>query len=303
MPASAVNFHIHQTWIKPAECPPPANASEWSDRRQKLIGSLRERVFGWFPKGNLPYRTRRLIGSGGYAGQLAEFGDFEFDSEPGVPLRAMVLRAKSPAAPLLVWVRRPSEQVGFPGLDELLPILPQTSIIILSPRFSDRLLPATEYSRIERTAALSGRTVAAMRVWDVLRTITWAGSALGIPAENAEVFGRGEAGVIGLYAALLEARVGHVVVSGLPPSHRQGPALLAILRQTDIPEVAAALAPRRLSVLGPSKQSFDLPREVYRLAGASGQFSLKASLPEAILEARAEGHQQMAAAGRGGAPC
>jgi hypothetical protein len=303
VPASALNFHVHETWVEPAQCQTPRDSNKWSGQRQELIRYLEERVFGWFPKENAPFRTRRLKEGGGYAGEFAEFGDYEFDSEPSVPVRAMVMRAKSASAPLLVWVRRPSEQMNFLALDELLPILPRTSVLVLTPRFSDRLLPASDFSRLERTAALSGRTVAALRVWDVLRAIAWAGSELGVSAENAEVFGRGEAGVIGLYAALLETRIGHVVVSDLPASHRQGPALLAILRHTDIPEVAAALAPRRLSVLGPSSPAYDLPRNVYQLVGAAGQFSMKPSLAEAILEARAGRLHPVAVTGPGSGAC
>jgi len=303
VPASARNFHVHETWVEPAQREAAFDSNDWSIRREKVIGFLTKRVFEWFPKDNAPFRTRQLKGSGGYASEFAEFGDYEFDSEPSVPVRAMVLRARSASAPLLVWVRRACEQVGFPALDEVLPILPETSVLILMPRFSDQVLPASEFSRIERTAALSGRTVAALGVWDVMRSIAWAETELGLSAEKAEVFGRGEAGVIGLYAALLEERVGHVVVGDLPPSHRQGPALLTILRQTDIPEIAAALAPRRLSVLGLSSPTLDLPRRVYEMVGAASQFSMKASLAEAILETRLRSGAETAVAGHRSAAC
>ena len=125
-----------------------------------------------------------------------------------------------------------------------------------------------------------------MRVWDVLRTIAWARDEIGVSTDRVEIHGRGEAGVIGLYAALLESETAHVVLGDPPDSHRQGPALLTILRHTDIPDVAAALAPRQLSLLGSRSYAFQSTQQAYELVSAANQFAVKASLAEAILEAR-----------------
>jgi hypothetical protein len=44
-----------------------------------------------------------------------------------------------------------------------------------------------------------------------------------------------------LYAALLDGNVEKVELTSPPPSHRQGPHYLGILRYTDIPEVVALM--------------------------------------------------------------
>ena len=47
-------------------------------------------------------------------------------------------------------------------------------------------------------------------------------------------------GILGLYAGLFDERISRIVLQSPPESHRQGPALLNVLRVTDIPEAVAA---------------------------------------------------------------
>ncbi len=251
LPPGATNFHIHDTWFnqpndarRRAECP---KASVRIDLQSFLLSE----VFSWFPAEQAPFNTRRLRNSGGSAGRFANFGDYEFETEPGVRIRATRLNPRSspPRAPVLIYIKGPSEQSSTVDLDEFLPLLSHTAVIILTPRFADMLIQPDDFARIERTAALTGRTVAALRVWDVIRTVAWVGSEADGEIGPFCVYGRGENGVIGLYAALLEHRIGHVILRRPPSSHRDGPAILTVLRHTDIPDVAAALAPRPVTVL------------------------------------------------------
>src|SRR5207245_2289865 len=67
-----------------------------------------------------------------------------------------------------------------------------------------------------------------------------------------------------------------------PGSHWQAPALLNVLRVTDIPEIAGALAPRPIVSLTQLPDSFHQTRSIYRLKGASEQLVQAGSLPEAL---------------------
>ena len=58
------------------------------------------------------------------------------------------------------------------------------------------------------------------------------------------LYGKGEMGIVCLYAGLFDERIKLVVLSDPPGSHWQAPALLNVLRVTDIPEIAGAFAPR-----------------------------------------------------------
>ena len=83
-------------------------------------------------------------------------------------------------------------------------------------------------------------------------------------------------------ATLFDERVREVILNDPPASHWQRPALLNVLRVTDIAEVAGALAPRRLVSLTTLPTEFDYTKRIYALQSASGQLLQSASLPEAL---------------------
>ena len=89
-------------------------------------------------------------------------------------------------------------------------------------------------------------------------------------------------GILALYAALFDERIQEVILNDPPASHWQRPALLNVLRVTDIPEVAGALAPRRLVSLTKLPETFDYTQHLYQLQRASRQFVQSGSLPEAL---------------------
>jgi hypothetical protein len=63
-------------------------------------------------------------------------------------------------------------------------------------------------------------------------------------------------GILALYAGLFDERIQQIILSDPPASHWKGPALLNILRVSDIAEIAAAFAPRRLISLTDLPLSF-----------------------------------------------
>ncbi len=122
---------------------------------------------------------------------------------------------------------------------------------------------------VERAHALLGATVDSARVLEIAERIR----TLGVPCS---VVGRGEAGILAAYAALLEpGKVQRVTIIDPPSSHREGPQFLSVLRICDIPEALGCLAPRPLTILGGKKESFERTAELYRLAGASEKLERK----------------------------
>ncbi|MGI6241170.1 MAG: alpha/beta hydrolase family protein [Candidatus Omnitrophota bacterium] len=284
VPHLMLNYHIHDIWTERPEPFVPATREDWSRRKEEILTALRTRVFSWFPQGEIPFKTRRLVASGGYAGDFSDFGEYEFNSEPGVPVKVRLLTPKGQKGPmpLIVRIKGSLENVAFPDIDEFLPFLRTHIIVVLSPRFSEIPLFARDYACLERTAMLAGRSVDSMRVWDVLRTVAWVTHDRGIELSKITVFGRGSTGIIGLYAALLDPAIGQVVLRDPPATHFDGPVLPTILRTTDIEEVAGVLAPRRLSFLSYRQNDFQLTRSIFDLVGASACFNHAASLPETI---------------------
>lgn len=284
VPKHAANFSIHNSFIKVPDAVPPDCAAAWLERRADLLVRLRETVFRWLPRKPIPFCTRQIANRGLYAPVFADFSEFTFDTEPGAPVRVLYFQPKepTPCMPLLVVVRGRDASASFPDIDDLLPLLKSTNVIVLYPRFSEATLRATEFAAIERSAAVMGRTVAGIQVWDTMRVLHWAIEDRGLEPESLHLFGRGEMGIVSLYAALLECRVDNVILSDPPPSHWQGPALLTVLRTADIPEAAAMLCPRQLTFLRKVTEGFGFARNVYALCEALPSFKTPPSLMEAV---------------------
>lgn len=94
---------------------------------------------------------------------------------------------------------------------------------------------------MKRQAMIVGTTLESMQVYELLRSLDLLRSLPEVDPARIVILGKGEMGVNGLYAALLDGNVQRVVMSSPPGSHRQGPHYLGILRYTDIHSVAALL--------------------------------------------------------------
>ena len=148
--------------------------------------------------------------------------------------------------------------------------MPPWAAPIVSGRPACIVQPSTGWTRknppntVERSMALLGMTADSMRV-----------SELVAAPPNAHFVGRGEAGVLAAYAALLRPSVKSVTIVDPPASHRSGPQFLGILKICDIPEALGALAPRPLTLINASNAAFDRTAELYRIAGASDKLTRK----------------------------
>ncbi len=284
LPAGAINYRIQNQFTVPAAPARLTSTADWERRRAELIAQLRDKVFRWFPKEGISFETKVSKSSGGYMPKYADYREVSFQSEKGARIRAQLLTPKhrNSNTPLLIYLKRPGDSIYFMDTDELLPLLGRYTVLILNPRFTEQSLSAAEHADIERTAAWVGRTIAGMQVWDILRTVQWAIDEEKLSSGSVSLYGKGEMGILALYAALFDWRIGQVILNEPPASHWQGPALLNVLRVTDIPESAGALAPRRLISLTKLPEAFDSTKRIFRLQRASNQFVQSGSLPEAL---------------------
>jgi cephalosporin-C deacetylase-like acetyl esterase len=282
-PRDAINYHVQDLFTSPVRLMRPVPAVGRASRREDLMAQLREKVFRWFPRERIPFETRVSPYAGDWSARYADYKDVEFTSETGVRVRAQLLRPKGqPHAPLLIYAKRAGDSIYFLDLDELLPVLGRYAVLILNPRLTEQPVSAFQYAEIERSASWVGRTVAAMQTWDILRAIEWASGEERIAGRGISLYGKGEMGILALYAALFDERVSQVVLNDPPASHWQGPALLNVLRITDIVEVAGAFAPRRLVSLTELPRSFDYTRKVYKQQGAADRLVRAESLAAAL---------------------
>lgn len=97
---------------------------------------------------------------------------------------------------------------------------------------------------MKRQAMVMGTTLESMQVYEILRSLELLRSLPNVDGRAISVTGKGEDGVNGLYAALLDGEVQRIVLASPPATHRQGPHYLGILRHTDIAPVARLLPVR-----------------------------------------------------------
>ena len=282
LPEDAINYRAQEALIAAAPLRTWEARADWDARRKKLIRSLKERCFRAFPKAGGPFDTKVRRNRGGWASRYADYKDVVFQSEPGIYVRAQLLtpRDVDEETPLLVYSKRRGDSIYFLDLDELLPVLGRYTVLILNPRLTEHPVTAFQYAEIERAATWSGRTVASMQTWDILRALEWIRTEEKLKPSSITVYGKGEMGIVALYAAILDGGVDRLILRDPPASHRTGPAILNVLRVTDIPEVAGAFAPRDLVFL--RDRPFEYSRRIYALQGCAGAIRTSGSLPEAL---------------------
>jgi hypothetical protein len=86
------------------------------------------------------------------------------------------------------------------------------------------------------------------------------------------VAGKGVSGALGLYAGIFNPKVTHVVLIDPPVTHAEGPILLNVMRYTDLPEVAALFAPRRLTFYSRMPAAYEYTHHVWQLYGKPDAF-------------------------------
>ena len=284
LPPDAINYSIHDRLIPTPKLTDPVSLNAWQSRRTELLQQLRQKVFRWFPEEPPPFKSRFGRAGEGWTPRYVDYREVTFETEPGVRVRGRLLTPKNPSenAPLVMTTRRAGDSIYFMDMDELLPLLGRCPVFILQPRFTEDSLTAAAYRDIQMTASWSGRTIATMQTWDILRSIAWAREEGGFANTPIVIHGKGDMGILGLYAAVLDGTISHVVMDSPPESHWRGPALLNVLRVTDVAEVAGAMAPRKLTLLGKSSPKFGLTKEIYKLHGFDNRFTRTDSLAAAI---------------------
>jgi cephalosporin-C deacetylase-like acetyl esterase len=129
---------------------------------------------------------------------------------------------------------------------------------------------------IRRAAAWTGRTVASMRVYDVLRCLQTLRSLPNVDGDKIAVAARDEMAAIALYAALLDQQV-HTLLLKNPPATQDVPSqedgrgqaieMLNCLRVTDLPYIAGVLSPTSVVFLGQPHGNYAWASEVNAAIG------------------------------------
>lgn len=265
-PADRINATIDETFVARGNPQPPESHEAYLKWEQKLTQELEEQVFREWPDQVPPATVREsrpdgqfILGTEDEILVLATRHEVnqkvKRSPEHRERIWLVILNADEPEGKLPEW----TNQTAIAG----------QSTVTVSPRGCGASLAWTRKNPpnyVERAHVLLGRTVDAGRVYDIQSVARWLHEAEGNEL-TIGVAGRGQAGILGAYAALFESSISEVMLLEPPVSHRDGPTLLNVLRVLDVPDALGLLAPRHLTLLNIDEKSFSHTLQAYKAAG------------------------------------
>ncbi len=238
---------IHDSFVKLAEPVKLETDAQRDTHRKKVVEFLGTRTFNAFPK-SPPALDVKAAGENGVS-------SYRFVPEKGWCLGCSVKWRHPKSNPLVVIVRGPADTDE--DIEKLRASLPaDANIAVFEPRgVGPTAWPVKGRAQrfIRRAAAWTGRTIASMRVYDVLRCLEMLRAIPDVDKTKIGLAARGEMCAVAAYAALLDEKASSVVLENPPatqnaPSDRSGggPAIemLSCLRVTDLPWVIELLGPQ-----------------------------------------------------------
>ena len=265
LPADQLNTKIDEHFVPLASVSLP-KSGQFDAWKKPLLAELRRVSFAYFPE-KIP-AAKRLDDAKPGTPRLASEEGIEFRIHTGGPgnprpttVLLVVLNAdeagKSPD-----WLN----QVEASGMN----------IVLCEPRG----IGETRWTRkngpnyVERSHALLGRTVDAGRVWDVIAAAKYLAADGKL---KVTVAGKGPAGLIAAYAAVLDDSIAGITIVDPPTTHvdSAAPQLLNVLRVCDVPVSLGLIAPRPLTLIGAKPDAFAPTAAAYAAAGSKDRLQIK----------------------------
>lgn len=259
LPKDSLNDKIDESFVAVAKVPLP-EAGKFDEWKKGLVKQLREKCFrGWperVPPANMPSKVSDK-----------DFG-FKLTTESGITIRVQYEEGDIKKPISFIVLGAGDKATGMPNWAE---DVHEGECFLCSPRGHGLTVWTAKNppNYVERSHVLVGKTVDQMRVWDVISSFREHRTQA--PDKFWQAAGKGQAGIIAAYAAILEPDFAGAELYEPPTSHRDGPIFLNVLRVIDIPEALGLLAPRPLTIHSNDK-AFDRTAEIYKRAGAADKF-------------------------------
>jgi len=256
-PSDAINEGIDRLFIPLPQTKKPSEASAWQSRREELLGILNNRLLrGLGPRDADPRLIRTPLRT--WVDRYADAWNIQFQTEEHMHVTGQLYLPKvgQPVEGAVLYIKGGEDLVYGIDYDDILSILPTHAILVLRPRTVDYRMTSPELAETKMSAALLGTTLETLQLHDVLKGIDvllQSGkerTSSGKPKLGLSVYGRRAMAMLAIYAGAIDNRIGQVIADRPPESHWDGPAIMHALRYTDLPEVAALIAPRKLAFLG-----------------------------------------------------
>jgi len=288
IPKDQRNTTAHEWFVPQARHPLPSSndqASKWLTVSAPLvIRELREKTFGAWPI-RAPSDPPRLIARTHLRGTSLE--RFDIASEEGIWLPLLIIKGPGDASRCELRLLDQSEWDSM-GLFQAVERgqapaniqAPQGTVVVMLPsrgigptRWND-IQPLGNKSSgpfmMERRLALLGETTASGRVWDLVRVAGMLGELPSTAGLETQVVASGDLAACALHAMLFAPTIRSAWLVKPPTSHRNGPAMLHVLRFADLPQVAgmaATIGNRLITLIDSAEKDWDWPLKLVELTG------------------------------------
>ncbi|MFK7778210.1 MAG: acetylxylan esterase, partial [Gimesia sp.] len=273
LPKDEKNTKIHESFVEQAKAPIPEDTQQWEQQTEAWKKLLLTKSFRAWPKKNNS-STKTKVESTIKDGLCLKTVSFE--SQKHVPLKLFIVVPENTPqkgigqVTLNVLNQREWEvftQVLAPMFPET---FPQTSNSNISPKlyqklrqmvldqktavayFAPRGIGLSSWNpdkrkqiQIKRRFYLLGQSLEGMQIWDIRRAIQELKAQPDLSNTSLSLKASGNAAALCLYASLFEKGIKELDLQALPASHKEGPALLNVLRFLDLPQTLSMSASRQ----------------------------------------------------------
>ena len=276
IPADDRTTSIQESFILLHGDPEITNPGELNAFRDSVKNFLNTRTFGAFPEVAVPFDPRHEFRS--LDGARYGWDIHSFVSEKGWRLKVDMRWRNDPEAdkPLMIVLRNYDEnrwdsESFASGIDK------KWNIAYLEVRGvgENGWDPALQW-HVRRASAWTGRTIASMQVYDLLRAIEFCRSLDGIDPGKISIAARDEMSVVAMYAALLDGACETLLLKNPPvsqnlPSQPDGKGtaieMLNCLRITDLYQLPALLSPTEIRYQGDRPESWQWSEDILQTIG------------------------------------
>jgi hypothetical protein len=253
----------------------------WQSHQREALARLRATTFRWMPAGfDVADFTVRRQGQG----EPMAYRSFEFESEPGMPIRAELgipLAGPRPY-PLVVAPLQPDARSTFccqgTGISGLPSERAGIAAVAVRGTGDGSIGPGLEWT-IRRAYPILGQSLPERQTLDLLRGIALLRRQPNVG--RTVVFGKGASAALAIYAALLDPQIEEIILEDPVTTHwDSGPEYLAVLKVGDLPHNLALAFPRKITFVRAIPEAYQWTRRCYETCGAGTQVRVVRSLRE-----------------------
>lgn len=297
LPKDEKNTTIDQSFVPQAPAPAvPGSQGEWHQQKEAWMTALKEKVLAGWPREAAAVQP----GKGGSSDRDGiTFTAYDFESEPGIPLRLhLAHRAGLRLQDLELVALNVLDEGGWQDfcatyhsrfgslMEGAAAAKPDEKafesekkmftsfawgMAYLAPRgVGPTAWTGSEKAQTQRLRRfyLLGQTADSMRAWDIRRAVQALHKTAGLEKTPLWIQAQRDMAANALYASLFEDGITRLDLHEPPTSHMSGPAYLNVLRHLDLPQAAALAAERtRVVLYTADEKAWAYPAGIARLLG------------------------------------